>query len=259
MPKGLLEIYDKTCQDLAGEGFIDWDQKSGVTLAAGMICNAFSWYTKTDRWYLEEDNFKHFDEPNSTWFARKLSVALPEPTLNIMKFFKLEHGERLVTTNGKERPVILLRKEIDDWINPMNSSMHTHSWLCLPLFSYKDRHSQKYVLNDQRLNNPNAFYIPSVYSGPGISSESAAKFQSIQMIRDDALRPIKSYCGSKGIEMSKPIRLTRTGIRILMYHFFKNLGIFDELDDREAEYLLFKEQINSLVDVAVAGAEETRK
>lgn len=248
MPKGMLEFYDKTCQDLGGEGFIDWDLGTNAAFSPGMICNAFSWYTKTDRWYLEEDIFKHLDEPNSTWFARKLGNSIPEPTTNIMKFFKLEHGERLVTTNGKERPVVLLREEIDDWTNPMNTTMHTHSWLCLPLFSYKDRHSQSYVLNDQRLNNPNAFYIPSVYRGPGINAESAAKFQSIQIMRDVSLKPLKSYCGNPGVEMNKPIRLTRIGLRILMYHFFKGLGIFDELDDREAEYCLFKEQINTLLD-----------
>jgi hypothetical protein len=253
VPKGILEFYDKTCQDLDGEGFIDWDLNSGGALAPGMICNAFSWYTKTDRWYLEEDNYKHLDEPNSTWFARRLGSSPPEPTTNIMKFFKLEHGERLVTTNGKERPVILLRNEIDDWANPANATMHTHSWLCLPLFSYKDRHNQGYVLNDQRLNNPNAFYIPSMYCGPGINAESAAKFQSIQMIKETVLKPLKSYCGNKGVEMNKPIRLTKTGLRILMYHFFKNLGIFAELEDREAEYLLFKEQINNLLDAAMAG------
>lgn len=251
MSKGLLDIYDKTCKDLGYENFIEWELTSQSSLVPGMICSAFCWYTKSDRWYLEEDNYKHTDETNSTWFARQLGNSHPTPTTNIMKFFKLEKDERLVTTNGKNRPVILLRKEVDDWINPENELFHTHSWLCLPLFSYKVRHPQKYVLNDQRLNNPNAFYIPSIYCGPGINNESAAKFQSIQMIKETTLTPIKSYCGTLGVEMKKPIRITKTGLRILMYHFYRGLGLFEEIEDKEAEYILFKEQINLLIDASL--------
>jgi len=37
-----------------------------------------------------------------------------------------------------------------------------------------------------------------------------------------------------------------------LYHFYKGLDIFPELNDSEAEYALFKEQINTLIDNALA-------
>jgi hypothetical protein len=64
----------------------------------------------------------------------------------------------------------LLKEAKDTWWNPVNTSVQGKYWLCVPVFSYKDRHPQDYVLKDMRLNNEIAFYIPSWYDNyPGLN------------------------------------------------------------------------------------------
>jgi len=253
--KGISDIYNDVCEDLSQtrSGFIDWilDPKPG--LQQGMICKTIVWYVKSDRWYLDEAHYDPIKEEDSTWYAKKYTGKLPcSNTSNIMKYFKLEKDERLISTNGKVRPVILLRNTKDDWWNPTIASRHENTWLCLPLFTYKPRHSQGYVLNDQRLNNPDAFYIPSSYGNkPGPDYESCARFQSLQMIKEEHLSPLKKMCQTSMPQMSRPFGLTKIGIEIVMYHFYSNLHIFTELEEPNTKYILFKEEVNRLLDAAM--------
>jgi len=254
MVKGIPDIYDKTCLDLGGSPFIEWIFDNPVGFVPGQFCSTVVWYVKRKRWYLEEHKYKPDDEPNSTWFVRELHKDFPPSNTSfVMKFFELEKDERLITTNSKIRPVILLSRKLSDWWNPINVSRHVPYWLCLPLFSYKERHSQEYVLKHQRLLDPAVFYIPSHYSSnPGINAESAARFHALQMVTEDQLVPLKCYCSLENKKMSLPFKLSPLGLRLVLYHFYKGLDIFPELNDSEAEYALFKEQINTLIDNALA-------
>jgi len=252
MTKGIPDIYDKTCLDLNDSPFIEWILYKTTTFLPGQFCSAVAWYVKRKRWYLEEHQYKPHDEPNSTWYVRELQSTLPpSKTSFVTKFFELEKDEHLITTNSKIRPVILLNKKLSDWWNPINVSQHVPYWLCLPLFSYKDRHSQEYVLNHQRLFDPAVFYIPGFYSSqPGVEVESAARFHAIQMTTEAHLILLKRFCPIKGIEMRRPFKLSSLGLRLMLYHFYKGLNIFTELDNPKTEYALFTEQINMLIDRA---------
>lgn len=251
--KGLLKIYNETCDRLTDENFTEWKFKDPENLEAGQFCTAVVLYEKRNKWYLEEHNYDRLDESQSTWYARKLKGAYP-PKIDqhIMKFFELEKDENLITANSKIRPVILLRKALSDWLNPPNAADHVTSWLCLPLFRYKDRHNQDYVLRDQRLKNPNAFYIPPSYdSCPGILEESATRFQAIQMINENYLKPLKCECRVKEPHMQRPFKLSKTGLELLLYHFYTSLSIFEELKNPEACYQLFKELINESINASI--------
>jgi hypothetical protein len=243
--KGIVNLYDDICNDLVGQKFIDWLKVPSGQFVEGMICKTVAWYVKSDRWYLEEHNYIPIDEPNSTWFARQYNGRYPAAnSANVMKYFKLELDERLITTNGKERPVILLRKEKNDWWNPANQAKHEDTWLCLPIFTYKPRHNQEYVLNEEKLNSPNAFYVPSYYgSSAGIDSESSARFQSIQMVKEEHLVPLKRMCMTETPNMARPFGLSAIGEELVLYHFYKNMNILSELQDSEANYSLFKDEV----------------
>ncbi len=253
MVKGLPDIYDKTCTDLNDSPFIEWILDKPTTLIPGQFCSAVAWYVKRKRWYLEEHKYETHDEPNSTWYVRELHSSLsPSKTPFVMKFFDLEKDEHLITTNSKTRPMILLSKTLSDWWNPINETQHVPYWLCLPLFSYKDRHTQEYVLRHQKLLDPAIFYIPGFYGcQPGTNVESAARFHATQMITEEHLTPLKSFCSIKKIKMGRPFKLSSLGLRLILYHFYKGLNVFSELDDPEAEYNLFKEQINKLINKAM--------
>lgn len=260
MSKGILDLYDDICLDLSSayisDGgkfkFIDWILGNSSTFCQGMICNTVAWYVKTDRWYLDEANYNPIHEENSTWYAKKYSGKYPDfNSSNIMKYFKLEKDERLITTNGKERPVILLNYAQDDWWNPINTSKHEKNWMCIPLFSYKDRHSQDYILKDHCLNNPIAFYIPSYYeNNPGVNMESAARYQSIQMVKEEHLTPLKRMCLTKTPQMSRPFGLTKIGVELLLYHFYNQFNLFQKLKDLDSLYCPFKEEVNRRIAIA---------
>src|SRR5208282_971521 len=144
--KGLPDLYDKTCRDLGDEPFVEWIQGAPAQCVQGQFCTAVVWYVKRKRWYLEEHRYDPFHEEMSTWYAKELARSLPPaPEQNVMKYFELEKDERLISTNSKARPVILLQRSVSDWWNPTNAARHIPYWLAVPLFSYKDRHSQEYV------------------------------------------------------------------------------------------------------------------
>jgi len=169
-----------------------------------------------------------------------------------MKFFDIQKDERLITTNSKRRPVILLRKATSDWWNPTNKAEHVDYWLCLPLFTYKDRHIQAYVLRDQCLENADAFYIPPAYKTfPGVNNEeAAARFQAIQMIKEERLTACKCMCTTQKVKMSRPFRLSALALRLVLYHFYIALGIFPELENPKSEHQLFREGVEALINEA---------
>jgi hypothetical protein len=249
MGKGINDLYNKICLDLSENKFNFTDWILDNTFCPGMICNTVAWYVKTDRWYLDEANYDPMREEDSTWYAKKYTGKYPTSnTLSVMKYFKLEKDERLITTNGKERPVILLKEAKDSWWNPAISSAHEKFWLCIPLFSYKDRHSQDYVLNDQRLNNEIAFYIPPWHGNcPGINMESSARYHAIQMVKEEHLIPLKRMCATREPQMNRPFGLTPLGFELLMYHFYTGFHLFPELENADTYYSLFKEEVNKRI------------
>ena len=250
MGKGLSDLYDKFCSDLGESKFIDWIFDSPTNFAPGMLCYTVALYLKKHQWYLEEAKYDPYDEDKSTWYAKKYSGSYSSPnSQNIMKYFSLEKDERLITTNGKIRPVVLIKGHTDSWANPANAAAHEKYWLCVPLFSYKNRHSQEYVLEEQRLKNPTAFYIPSWYkSNPGPDFESSARFQAIQMVKEEHLKPLKRMCTVREPQMNRPFGLTKTGLEIMMYHFYDQFNIFPELTEACTLYSLFKEAVNNAID-----------
>lgn len=249
MAKGILEVYNEICRELDNRLFIDWITDASSSLCPGMICNSVVWYVKSDRWYLEEAQYDPFEEEKSTWYARRYTGRYPKSNPpNVMKHFKLEKDERLITTNGKERPVILVSRTIDSWWNPTNTSNHEENWLCIPLFTYKDRHNQQYVLGEQLLKNSTAFYIPSWYDTfPGVHNESSARFQSIQMVKEEHLTPVKRQCLTKDPQMSRPFGLTQLGLELVMYHFYSQFNLFPELNEVGTNYTLFKEAVTEWI------------
>ena len=245
---GVVEAYDEVCQQAENKSFYEWVDDPSI-LYPGQICYAPVWYEKSNKWILFEDNYDPVNEENSTWKVVKFKIDnFLKPTSYVMKYFQLEKTENLITTIGKIRPVILLKKTISDWLNPDTYS--EDHWLCLPLFEYKTRHNQNYVINDQRFKIPDRLYIPPRYNAkPGIPLESAARFQALQMINQEYLKPLKAFCKEKN--MQYPFKIIDYALKIIMYHFFKNLNLFVELNEEGTVYALFVECVNDYIDAAL--------
>jgi len=248
--KGIPRIYDDATDVVGGEPFYVWIQRSDEPLRQGQLCHAPVWYEKKNKWYLEEHRYEPGDEKESTWYARKLQTGrFPEMDGMVKKYFELEKDEILITTNGKIRPVILLREYSSDWLYP--GVYKLNKWLCLPIFSYKSRHYQDWVEKDQRLEVFDRFYLPQSHrGGPGIGVEGAARFHAIQAIDARNLEPAKSMCSNGEVKMQQPYALSATALRILVYHLFKAFELFSELKIQKDDYDIFKMFVDEALDSA---------
>lgn len=247
--KGIPDVY-QFVSEMFGKSFYEW-LPNGSDFYPGQLCLAPAWYEKKCRWYFTDGDYKVLNESESTWKANIFTGE--KPTLSnayVKKYFELEKDEYLLGTHGKYRPVIIIKKYISDWPNPVNISHHENKWLCLPIFSYKERHNQEYVLNDLCFNKPHQLYLPQAYKVfPGVEDESAVRFEAIQMVNNKYLKPIK--CLNSQARLKQPFGLSEFALKIFTYHFMKHLDIFHAqlLSDgtKKNEYDIFVEAVKEYV------------
>jgi hypothetical protein len=125
-----------------------------------------------------------------------------------LKFLNLKSDNRLFILQGKRRPVIVLGCCESDW--PYNHRLgfgHTDKLvLCLPVFRFKDRHTQDYIIKIQAFLISNLFYISP--SPKGIPEEGAAQFELIQTIHKADMQPLKNV-------NNKPFKLSNYTLQLL--------------------------------------------
>ena len=246
--KGIPQLYDEILALFSDNpkekiSFYEWIKGSSGECVEGQVAYCVVSFFKRKKWVLKEHQYNPTDEEKSTWYAEQLSARLPEEDSGyVKKYFDLEKGESLITNNCKVRPVILIKRNENDWWNPSSTAGLVESWTCLPLFSYKERHIQNFVIDDQKLKS-NRFYIPVAHTNqPGINMESAAIFESIQTIQSGNIRPCKSFCDAD--KMSHQFRLSSMALKLVMYHHLVQTNSFKCFDAIQTEYELFKSMVN---------------
>jgi hypothetical protein len=261
--KGIKELYQEICNLFDDKyNFYDWIFPPDFeNMQVGQICIAPVWYEKKKRWYLKEEFYNPIDEKNSTWKALLYSGKTKEervPETHVAKYFELEKGENLLASPGKYRPVVLIKKYKNDWINPAVEGSYIDTWLCMPIFTIKPRHSQDYVLNIQKFESFDKIYLPPAYKNlPGILNESVIQLNSIQMIKEEYLEPLKSMCIEKEPKMKRPFKISTFALKILMYHYLYHLNLFDILiesidtDDKSA-YTLFVDAVQDAIQKSLS-------
>lgn len=227
--KGIEGLYECCCTD----SFYRWVLPSGTTftpppIEEGQICQAPVWYNDAEALTLVEDNFNPWEEEKSTWRLTNFSAGNSKKRLfhRPYKTFNLESDDDLVVVKCKVRPVVTIKKASSDWRVPGNIENLHETWLCLPIFRYKDRHTQQYVIHDQRLDRPHHFYFPPGATGPGLNEEGAAKFTEMQFIPERNLTVSKCYYTQRS--MSLPYGLAEDAFHAVLGHitlFFPKIEI----------------------------------
>ena len=244
--KGFLDAYNIVC-DLFNEGsrFYEWIKKND-NLQKGQLCLAPVWYEKKNKWYLEECNYNIEDEKNSTWYAKKFTNYVSHG-LYVKKYFQLELDENLLATHCKERPVLLINKFESDWFCPSNSYHISKTWLCLPVFTYKERHNQNYVLEDQKFNVNARIYLPS--GCPGIDNESAIQLHTLQSINEEYLKPLTKMCDEYDPKMKRPYKICELGMNVIISHLIKYYGSLNFITNSTVDYNNIKENYDNFVEL----------
>lgn len=238
-----FEVFDPN-------GVYKWFAEEGIT--NGQICEAPAWYEKNSRWYLKSAVFDPSNEVDSMWFARDYPHNGRQPIADtyVQKFFQLEKGENLIATHGKKRLVILVRYIESPWFNTVYPKK---SWLCIPLFSYKGRHSQRLVLEDQKFNSSDRVYLPPAKGpdAPGISYESAAHILSMQLIEEKYITPIMKKNTNNNLDQG--IGVSEFALKLIIFHLFNGTSLISNVLgqlEQQTAYELVKEHVSNAIDSA---------
>lgn len=255
--KGIEDLYECCC----GGTFYEWihpksSSSTPLPVTEAQICTAPIWYNDAEALTLTEDRFDPWEEEKSTWRLTRFSAGKRDERLKHRpyKTFNLESDDDLVVVKCKIRPVIAIKEVSSDWRVPDNTANLYRTWLCLPIFRYKDRHTQRYVIRDQTLDRPHHFYFPPGLAGPGISEEGAGKFTEMQFIAEKNLTPAKSFCSAE--RMSLPFRLTGEAFQAVLGHIALFLPKIKVSTETLRWYDAFCELVRGEIDSVLAGGGE---
>jgi len=245
--KGIANLYEYCCDG----HFYEWDffenhAKTDPNIHEKFVCMAPVFYKDHEILTLKEDHYDPIIEEQSTWKIAKFIDGVKETRLphRPYKYFQLESNDDLMLLKCKIRPVLLIKKIKCDWKKPDNYFFDT--WLCLPIFSYKNRHSQRYVMSDQKLAIPNRFYFPPGI--PGLEEEGCGLLNELQFIPENNLYPYKSFCDQREAHMDRPVMLSKKAFCAVIGHVSKLLPEISISGESKDWYDFFKDLVNEEVE-----------
>ena len=225
--------------------FYEWIIQEGRTAPPEVeeksICMGPVHYKDDDVLTLVENQYDPINEEESTWKITSFHEGTRHERLphRPYRVFQLETEDDLLVYKCKIRPVVVIKKIESDWRMPHNYIFNT--WLCLPLYSYKGRHSQQYVLSDQKLENSQRFYFPP--GVPGIINECSGLLNELQSIPERNLYPKKCFCDSVEPRMDRPIKLSDKAFQAVVGHIAQLLPGISISGDAYDWYNFFKELV----------------
>ncbi|MFX1535701.1 MAG: hypothetical protein ACFFDI_15920 [Promethearchaeota archaeon] len=243
MTKGVSNLYEYCCDGK----FYEWifpgeHEELPQDIDQKYICMGPVFYKHNEILTLVEDKFDPIHEEQSTWKIAKFTSGTRDHRFphRPYKIFQLETDDDLLVLQCKIRPVLAIKKIEYDWRVP--NRYFDNTWLCLPLFSYKNRHSQRFVLTDQMLQVPYRFYFPP--GNPGLDEECAGLINELQCIPQINLYPKKCFCDIIDPNMYIPIRLSEMAFQAVIGHIAQFLpGIIVSGESFEW-YDFFKELVS---------------
>jgi hypothetical protein len=161
----------------------------------GQIVSAHCVYPTDEPWILKVISYNASDPSRSQFELKKFDENdrshFPVAELNLRK------DENLYVYKGKDRPLVVLGAIKSRWANPLHDE---RLCLCVPLFTFKDRHSEIFRIQCAAFFHPNLMYLPAELDG--CSAESVLRFEHIQPIARKALHNYLAGSPSRAISLS---------------------------------------------------------
>lgn len=221
--------------DIAGfDIYEELEIKDRMSFKPGQLYSAPIKYPLTPPKVLQLESYNPEREESTTFGISNYDPNNPLQKMPL-KFLNLKSDDRLFILQGKKRPVIVLTCCDVDWLcnTSLGSGIKEQMVLCLPVFTFKDRHSQEYIVKIQAFFFPNLFYL--MPSPKGIVQESASRFELVQPIHKGDMQPLKNV-------NNKPFKLSDSTLKLL----YNQLSVFlslSPLDDALQRDLMAYQQL----------------
>jgi len=119
----------------------------------------------------------------------------------------LRKDENLYVYKGKERPLVVIGAVKSRWANALHDEK---VFLCAPLFTFKERHTDVFKIQCAAFFHPNLFYLPA--ETDGCTGEGTVRLEYTQPVLRKALH--NYLAGSP----SKPIGLSNEALALFLNH-----------------------------------------
>jgi hypothetical protein len=195
----------------------------------GQIVSAHTVYPTDEPWIIKVIKYDASDPQRSQYELKKFDPSdrghFPVAELNLRK------DENLYVYKGKERPLIVVGTVKTRWANALHDEK---VFLCAPLFTFKERHTDTFKIQCAAFFHPNLFYLPAEIDG--CSGEGTVRFEYTQPILRRALHNYLAGSPSRPIALSNEafaLFLNHLG-RFLFHRDFdtgvcKNMDVYREL------------------------------
>jgi hypothetical protein len=245
--KGIVGLYEYCCDSVFYEWhFLEATSSTSKNIYPGSICWAPVYYIDCRILTLAEEIYNPIEERDSTWKIVDFDEGTRDRRLRNRPYkeFQLEKDDDLLLFKCKIRPVLAIKEFKCDWRVPR--TYFDNQWLCLPIYSYRQRHIQVDVIADQRLRVPSRFYFPPGI--PGIGNEGAALLNRLQCIPEDNLEPYKCFCDLGETPMDQHIKLSNKAFQAIVGHLLILFPGIDITGTSKEWYDFFKELVNEEID-----------
>jgi len=178
---------------------------SSADPAPGQIVSAHTVYPTDEPWIVKVVTYDASDPDRSHFELKKFTnddrSHFPVAELSLRK------DENLYVYKGKERPLVVVGAVRSRWANDLYDEK---LFLCAPLFTFKQRHSDRFKIECIAFFYPTLFFLPAEVDG--CSSEGVVRFEYIQPIARRALH--NYFAGSPG----RPIALSNEAFALFLNH-----------------------------------------
>lgn len=177
----------------------------GADPLPGQIVFAHTVYPTDDPWIVKVLSYNATDPSRCSYEVKKYEDGdrshFPIAELNLRK------DENLYIYKGKERPLIVVGGVRSRWANPLHDE---RLFLCAPLFTFKERHNDRFKVECVGFMHPTLFYLPAEPNG--CSGEGVARLEYLQPI---ARKAFHNYLAGTP---SRPVALSDEAFALFLNH-----------------------------------------
>jgi len=177
----------------------------GADPLPGQIVSAHTVYPTDEPWIVKVISYNASNPNRCKYEVKKYEPDdrshFPIAELNLRK------DENFYIYKGKERPLVVVGGVRSRWANPLRDE---RLFLCAPLFTFKERHSERFKVESAGFFYPSLFYLPAETDGCSVAG--VVRLEYMQPI---AIKALHNYLSGSP---SRPVALSDEAFALFINH-----------------------------------------